>query len=110
MRVTPTRWLNRTVAGAGVASALGDFCDEVTTAILPGLLAVIGIPAAAPGIIEAGPLLSVVLLDVTQGRHSADAAAPFRFVLWLSVIPGALAVLAFSTLMAAGTGALCRST
>ncbi len=35
--MTPTRWLNRTVAGAGVASALGDFSDEATTAILPGL-------------------------------------------------------------------------
>jgi len=28
-----------------------------------------------------------------------DAAGPFRFVLWLSVIPGALAVLAFLTLV-----------
>ncbi len=204
----PVPWLNRTVAGAGLTSALGDFCYETSTVILPGFLAVLGIPAAGLGAIEgiadavasftkmasgyvadklghrkllvlvgyaltpvgqavialaagwpllltgrlvswfgkglrgplrdaivvqavspetrgrafgfhraadtigavAGPLLGVVLLGVAQGRHSADAAAPFRFVLWLSVIPGALAVLAFSTLMAAGTGALCRST
>ena len=45
-------WLNRTVVGAGVTSALGDFCYETTTVILPGFLAVLGIPAAALGIIE----------------------------------------------------------
>ena len=48
----PKRWLNRTVAGAGLTSALGDFCYETTTVILPGFLAVLGIPAAALGIIE----------------------------------------------------------
>ena len=36
-------WLNRTVAGAGVTSALGDFCYETTTVILPGFLAVLGL-------------------------------------------------------------------
>ena len=46
------RWLNRTVMGAGVTSALGDFCYETTTVILPGFLAVLGIPAAALGLIE----------------------------------------------------------
>lgn len=46
------RWLNRTVVGAGVTSALGDFCYETTTVILPGFLAVLGIPAAALGLIE----------------------------------------------------------
>jgi predicted MFS family arabinose efflux permease len=45
-------WLNRTVAGAGLTSALGDFCYETTTVILPGFLAVLGIPAAVLGIIE----------------------------------------------------------
>ena len=45
-------WLNRTVVGAGVTSALGDFCYETTTVILPGFLAVLGIPAAALGLIE----------------------------------------------------------
>jgi MFS family permease len=45
-------WLNSTVAGAGLTSALGDFCYETTTVILPGFLAVLGIPAAALGIIE----------------------------------------------------------
>ena len=46
------RWLNRTVIGAGVTSALGDFCYETTTVILTGFLAVLGIPAAALGLIE----------------------------------------------------------
>ncbi|MBN6741090.1 hypothetical protein JKG47_11215 [Acidithiobacillus sp. MC6.1] len=45
-------WLNRTVAGAGITSALGDFCYETTTVILPGFLAVLGLPAAALGLIE----------------------------------------------------------
>ena len=45
-------WMNRTVAGAGITSALGDFCYETTTVILPGFLAVLSIPAAALGLIE----------------------------------------------------------
>lgn len=191
------RWLNRTVVGAGITSALGDFCYETTTVILPGFLAVLGIPAAALGIIEgiadavaaftkmvsgyiadklghrkrlvllgygltpvgqalialaagwpllllgrivswfgkglrgplrdaiviqavspetrgrafgfhraadtvgavAGPLLGVALLGWAQGLHWDSDAGPFRLVLWLSVIPGALAVLAFLTLV-----------
>jgi MFS family permease len=48
----PEGWLNRTVLGAGITSALGDFCYETTTVILPGFLAVLGIPAAALGVIE----------------------------------------------------------
>jgi MFS family permease len=190
-------WFNRTVAGAGITSALGDFCYETTTVILPGFLAVLGLPAAALGLIEGiadavasftkmisgyiadklghrkalvligygltpvgqvlialaagwpllllgrmvswfgkglrgplrdaiviqavspetrgrafgfhraadtvgavlGPLLGVALLGLAQGWHWDDAVGPFRFVLWLSVIPGALAVLAFLTLV-----------
>lgn len=46
------RWLNRTVTGAGLTSALGDLCYETTTVILPGFLAVLGIPAAGLGTIE----------------------------------------------------------
>jgi MFS family permease len=193
----PSKWLNRTVAGAGVTSALGDFCYETTTVILPGFLAVLGIPAAALGVIEgiadavasftkmaagyladrfghrkalvllgygltpvgqalialalgwplillgrivswfgkglrgplrdaimaqaitpetrgrafgfhratdttgavAGPLLGVALLGWAQGLTWADAAGPFRLVFWLTLIPGALAVLAFLTLV-----------
>jgi MFS family permease len=46
------RWLNRTVLGAGVTSALGDFCYETTNAVLPGFFALLGIPAAALGAVE----------------------------------------------------------
>lgn len=191
-------WLNPTVAGAGITSALGDFCYETTTVILPGFLAVLGVPAAALGLIEgaadavasftkmiaghvadklghrkalvlvgyaltpagqalialaagwplllvgrllswfgkglrgplrdaivvqavseetrgrafgfhraadtlgavAGPLLGVALLGWAQAALPAhDAAWPFRLVLWLSLIPGALAVLAFLLLV-----------
>jgi MFS family permease len=191
------QWFNRTVAGAGLTSALGDFCYETTTVILPGFLAVLGIPAVALGTIEgvadgvasftkmvsgyigdklghrkvlvlvgygltpagqvlialaagwpllllgrivswfgkglrgplrdaivvqavrsetrgrafgfhramdtlgaiAGPLLGVVLLSWAQARHRSDSTGPFRFVLWLSIIPGVLAVLAFLALV-----------
>jgi MFS family permease len=190
-------WFNQTVAGAGLTSALGDFCYETTTVILPGFLAVLGVPAAALGIIEgiadavasftkmvagyiadkfghrkllvlvgysltpvgqvlialaigwplillgrivswfgkglrgplrdaivvqsitpetrgrafgfhramdtigavAGPLLGVVLLGWAQGLTWEMAAGPFRMVFWLTLIPGALAVVAFLTLV-----------
>ena len=46
------RWLNRTVGGVGLTSALGDFCYETTTVILPGFLAVLGLPAAVLGLLE----------------------------------------------------------
>ena len=195
--VQTSQWMNRTVAGAGITSALGDFCYETTTVILPGFLAVLGIPAAALGIIEGiadalssftkmaagyiadklghrkplvlfgygltpvgqmlialaagwplillgrmvswfgkglrgplrdaiviqavrpetrgrafgfhraadtvgavlGPLLGVALLELAQGWHWSDEAGPFRFVLWLSLIPGLLAVVAFLSLV-----------
>lgn len=188
-----TAWLNRTVAGVGLTSALGDFCYETTTVILPGFLAVLGIPAATLGLIEgaadalasftkmvsgfiadklghrkalvlvgyaltplgqalialaagwplllagrllswfgkglrgplrdaiviqaispetrgrafgfhramdtigavAGPLLGVALLGLAHDWRWQDATGPFRFVLWLSVIPGVLAVMSF---------------
>lgn len=190
-------WLNRTVLGAGLTSALGDFCYETTTVILPGFLAVLGIPAAMLGLIEgaadaiasftkmfagyiadkfghrktlvilgyaltpfgqalialavgwplillgrvvswfgkglrgplrdaiivqaivpetrgrsfgfhramdslgaiAGPLLGVALLGWAQTLHWNSAAAPFRLVFWLTLIPGLLAVLAFLMLV-----------
>lgn len=195
----PRRWLNRTVAGAGLTSALGDLCYETTTVVLPGFLAVLGIPAAALGLIEGiadavaaftkmaagyvadrfghrkrlvllgyaltplgqalialaagwpllllgrvvawfgkglrgplrdaivlqavsadtrgrafgfhramdtlgavvGPLLGVALLGWAQGSGAFgdDASGPFRVVLWLSVIPGVAAVLAFAWLV-----------
>jgi MFS family permease len=193
----PPRWFNRTVAGAGLTSALGDFCYETTTVILPGFLAVLGIPAAVLGLIEgiadavaaftkmasgyiadrfghrkllvligygltpagqvlialaagwpllllgrvvswfgkglrgplrdaiviqavsaqtrgrafgfhramdtvgavAGPLLGVALLGWAQHLPWDDAAGPFRLVLWLSIVPGVLAVLAFGLLV-----------
>lgn len=193
----PKGWLSRTVVGAGITSALGDFCYETTTVILPGFLAVLGIPAAALGIIEGiadavasftkmvsgyiadklghrkllvlvgygltpvgqvlialaagwpllllgrlvswfgkglrgplrdaiviqavspetrgrafgfhratdtigavvGPLLGVAILGWVQPWQWDDASGPFRFVLWLSIIPGVLAVLAFLTLV-----------
>lgn len=195
--IKPEHWLNRTVAGAGITSALGDFCYETTTVILPGFLAVLGIPAAALGVIEGtadavasftkmvsgyiadklghrkllvlvgygltpvgqvliaiaagwhllllgrlvswlgkglrgplrdailiqavspqtrgrvfgfhratdtigaviGPLLGVALLGITRDWHWSDASGSFRFVLWLSIIPGILAVLAFLLLV-----------
>jgi len=186
-------WLNQTVVGTGITSALGDFCYETTTVILPGFLAVLGLPPAVLGTIEGiadavasftkmisgyiadklghrkllvivgysltpigqmmialaggwplilsgrivswfgkglrgplrdaiviqavspetrgrafgfhramdtigaviGPLLGVALLGWAQGWNGHNASFSFRFVLWLSVIPGLLAVLSF---------------
>lgn len=45
-------WLNRTIIGASVTSALGDLTYETTNALLPGFFAVLGIPAAVFGAIE----------------------------------------------------------
>lgn len=193
----PNGWLNRTVVGAGITSSLGDFCYETTTVILPGFLAVLGIPAAVLGLIEGisdtvaaftkmvsgyiadrlghrkllvlvgygltpvgqalialavgwpllllgrivswfgkglrgplrdaiviqavspeargrafgfhraadtvgavlGPLLGVALLGWAQGLRWDSEAGPFRLVLGLSIVPGALAVLAFLALV-----------
>ena len=49
---SPKGWLNRTVTGAGITSALGDFCYETTSAILPGFVAVLGLPASVLGTVE----------------------------------------------------------
>lgn len=193
----PEGWLNRTVVGTGITSALGDFCYETTTVILPGFLAVLGLPAAVLGTIEGiadavasftkmisgyiadklghrkllvivgygltpigqmmialaggwplilsgriiswfgkglrgplrdaiviqavrpetrgrtfgfhraadtvgavlGPMLGVTLLGWAQTWNGHDTSFPFRFVLWLSIIPGILAVLAFLTMV-----------
>ncbi|MGJ7462336.1 hypothetical protein ACR80S_14655 [Halomonas sp. MA07-2] len=46
-----------------------------------------------------GPLLGVALLGWAQGLHWGDDAGAFRLVLWLSVIPGVLAILAFLVLV-----------
>lgn len=46
-----------------------------------------------------GPLLGVALLGWAQALPWEDPSGPFRLVLWLSVISGALAVLAFLTLV-----------
>ncbi|ODN69996.1 MFS transporter [Methylobrevis pamukkalensis] len=64
-------WFNRTVLGAGLTSALGDFCYETTTVILPGFLAVLGIPAAALGVIE-GVADAVASFTKMVAGHVAD--------------------------------------
>lgn len=51
-RTAARAWLNRTVIGAGLTSALGDFCYETTTVMLPGFLAVLGLPASVLGLID----------------------------------------------------------
>ena len=45
-------WLNRNVVGMGLTSLLSDAGHEMATAILPGFLTVLGVSAAALGIIE----------------------------------------------------------
>lgn len=45
-------WLNGTVLGIGLASLLSDLSHETVTSLLPGLLATLGVAAAALGTIE----------------------------------------------------------
>lgn len=45
-------WLNATVFGIGMASLLSDLSHETVTSLLPGLLAALGVAAAALGTIE----------------------------------------------------------
>jgi hypothetical protein len=71
--VKATGWLNRTVAGAGITSALGDFCCETTTVTPPGFMAVLGIPAAALGFIEG--LADAVASFTTGSRRPAAESA-----------------------------------
>jgi MFS family permease len=47
----------------------------------------------------AGPLLGVALLGWSQRWAWPDSSGPFRLVLWMSVVPGILAVLAFLLLV-----------
>jgi MFS family permease len=54
-----------------LTSALGDFCYETTTVILPGFLAVLGIPAAALGLIE-GIADAVASFTKMVSGHIAD--------------------------------------
>jgi len=196
-KINDQKWLNKTVVGAGITSGFGDLCYESTTVILPGFLAVLGIPAAVLGMIEGtadalasftkmvsgyiadtlghrkllvligygltplgqlfiafatgwvliligrliswfgkglrgplrdaiviqsvthetrgrafgfhraadtigaviGPLLGVAILEWAQSLHFESPSDPFRLVLWLSVIPGILAVVSFLTLV-----------
>ena len=64
-------WLNRTLVGADITSGLGDFCYETTTVILPGFLAVLGLPAAALGTIE-GIADAVASFTKMVSGHIAD--------------------------------------
>jgi MFS family permease len=68
---TRPRWLNRTVLGAGLTSALGDLSYETVTVVLPGFLAALGIPAAALGAIE-GFADALKSIAKTFAGHLAD--------------------------------------
>ena len=46
----PSRWLNRTVIGLGLASLFSDWSHEIATAALPAFLATLGVAAAWLGL------------------------------------------------------------
>lgn len=108
-------WLNRTVVGAGITSALGDFCYETTTVILPGFLAVLGLPASVLGTIEgiADAVASFTKMASGYGAlGTVNGTAKFISsamvgVVWTAVSP-ALGFGLAAFLMAAGTLALLR--
>ncbi|MET0201600.1 MAG: MFS transporter [Gaiellaceae bacterium] len=91
------RWLNRGVAGIGVASFLSDVSHEVPTALLPSLLTTtLGAPAAALGTIEgiadgvagAAKLAGGALAD-DPGRRRATAMGGYTATAVLSALIGA---------------------
>jgi MFS family permease len=91
------RWLNRGVAGIGVASFLSDVSHEVPTALLPSLLTTtLGAPAAALGAIEgvadgiagAAKLAGGALAD-DPGRRRATAMGGYTATAVLSALIGA---------------------
>ena len=70
-------WLNRTVFDAGVTSALGDLTYETTNVILPGFLAVLGMPPAILGTIE-GVAESAVSCRVSPSGCCGHSSRPCR--------------------------------
>ena len=52
MTAPRSTWLNRNVVAMGATSLLSDASHEAATSVLPGFLAVLGLPPAALGIIE----------------------------------------------------------
>lgn len=52
MSAPRSSWLNRNVVAMGATSLLSDASHEAATSVLPGFLAVLGLPPAALGIIE----------------------------------------------------------
>ncbi|MGB7667771.1 MAG: hypothetical protein WBL66_10965, partial [Candidatus Acidiferrales bacterium] len=46
------RWLTRGILGIGLANLFSDWGHEAATSLLPALLALVGAPAVALGIIE----------------------------------------------------------
>lgn len=91
------RWLNRGVAGIGVASFFSDVSHEVPTSLLPALLTTtLGAPAAALGTIEgiadgiagAAKLAGGALAD-DPGRRRATAMGGYTATAILSALIGA---------------------
>ena len=91
------RWLNRGVAGIGVASFLSDVSHEVPTALRPSLLTTtLGAPAAALGTIEgiadgvagAAKLAGGALAD-DPGRRRVTAMGGYTATAVLSALIGA---------------------
>ena len=52
IKIRSLPWLNRNVVAMGVTSLLSDASHEAATSVLPGFLAVLGLPPVALGVIE----------------------------------------------------------
>jgi len=72
------RWPNRSVLGAGVTSALGDFCYETTNAILPGVFAALGVPAALGGVEGVADATASFTKTGKPSRYGNDTRPRFR--------------------------------
>jgi MFS family permease len=63
-------WLNRNVAGMSVTSFFSDAGHEMVTAVLPGFLGVIGVPAGVLGWIEGGSDAAASFVKLGAGWYS----------------------------------------
>jgi MFS family permease len=95
------RWLNRGVAGIGVASFFSDVSHEVPTALLPALLTTtLGAPAAALGTVEgiadgiagAAKLAGGALADDPARRRATAMGGYTATAILSALIGGAVAV------------------
>jgi len=92
---TPRKgWLDRNIFGMGLASLFGDFCYEMSNAVLPMFLATIGASAASLGLIE-GFSDAISSFSKMGAGHYSDKMGKRKPIAALGYFITAIAVAAF---------------